>query len=82
MSTKTISLREEAYERLKLARRHPAESFSDVVMRASWDRELTTAGSYLRLVREKGPSYSTAELERVEESKGSDLPPSDKWKAD
>lgn len=51
-------------------------------MRASWHRELTTAGSYLRLVREKGASYSIAELERVEELKGSDLPPSDKRKAD
>ena len=36
MATKTISLRVEAYERLRRARLHPNESFSEVVMRAVW----------------------------------------------
>jgi predicted CopG family antitoxin len=82
MATKTISLKTEAYERLKRARRHPNESFSEVVMRAHWNDEPTTAADYLRLVRERGPSYSTEELERLEAAKASDLPPGDKWQTD
>ena len=34
MATKTISLKMEAYEKLRNARRSPDESFSDVVLRA------------------------------------------------
>jgi len=78
---KTISLREEAYEKLKRARRRAGESFSDVVMRASWDREPTTAGDYLRLVRERGPLYSPADLDQIEELNTADAPPEDKWAA-
>jgi len=55
MATKTISLREEAYERLRRAKRGPAESFSDVVMRAVWLDQPTTAGEFLRAARERGP---------------------------
>lgn len=76
---KTISLREEAYEKLKRARRHASESFSDVVMRGSWDREPVTAGDYLRLVRERGPLHSPAELDQIEEVTAADTPPEDKW---
>jgi hypothetical protein len=36
MSTKTVSLKKEAYDRLRAARRYPGESFSDVVLRARW----------------------------------------------
>ncbi len=82
MATKTISLKLAAYERLKRARRHPGESFSEVVMRARWEEEVVTAGDYLRLVRERGPSYSTDELDRLEAFKESDLPPHDKWQTD
>jgi hypothetical protein len=79
MGTKTISLRDEAYERLRRARRKPGESFSDVVMRAVWPDAPLTAGTYLDLVRERGPVYSADELERVEEVSASDQPPPDKW---
>ena len=43
MSSKTITLREEAYERLRAARRYPGESFSAVVLRATWPETTTTA---------------------------------------
>jgi predicted CopG family antitoxin len=79
---KTISLREEAYERLKRARRHASESFSDVVMRASWERNAVTAGDYLRLVRERGPLYSDSELAEIEEVSAADSVPVDKWAQD
>ena len=78
---KTISLREEAYEKLKRARLHASESFSDVVLRASWDRQPVTAGDYLRLIRERGPLYSPAELDQIEEVTAADAPPEDKWAA-
>jgi len=82
MGTKTISLRDEAYERLRRARRRPGESFSDVVMRAEWPDAPLTAGAYLDLVRERGPLYTAAQLDRVEEVSATDSPPRDKWQTD
>ena len=79
MSTKTISLTFEAYQRLRRARRRPNESFSSVVMRARWADEPVDGAEYLRMVRERGPLYSVDELKAVEEAKESDIPPSDKW---
>jgi len=81
MGTKTISLRVEAYERLRQARRTPSESFSDVVMRAVWPEQALSAGAYLNLVRERGPLYSAEELERVNQASAGDRPPPDKWPA-
>ena len=79
MTTKTISLTLEAYERLRRARRRPNESFSSVVMRARWADEPVEAAEYVRMVRERGPLYSADELKAVEEAKESDSPPSNKW---
>lgn len=79
MGTKTISLRDEAYERLRRARRNPGESFSEVVMRAVWPDAPLTAGAFLDLVRERGPMYAAEELDRVDEVSALDLPPNDKW---
>jgi len=69
MVTKTISLTLEAYARLNRARRHFDESLSDVVMRARWDEESVTAGNYLRMLSDGGPSYSTEELDRLEDTR-------------
>lgn len=82
MSTKTISLRLEAYERLRNARSHPGESFSDVVMRARWAEEPVTAGELLGRVRERGPAFTAAELDRLEEAERADRPAESKWAAD
>lgn len=78
MATKTISLRLEAYERLKRVR-GPGESFSDVVMRARWPEEAMTASEYLAWVRERGPLYTPEALDRVDELGADDAPPVDKW---
>lgn len=81
MGTRTISLRDEAYERLRRARRTPHESFSDVVMRAVWPDAELTGEAYLRLVRGRGPLYTAEELDRIDEVNAADRPPMDKWPA-
>lgn len=82
MPTKTISVRLEAYERLKRAKRDAAESFSDVIMRAHWDTEPATAAAYLQLVRERGALYRAEELAGVDAARAADRPPRDKWTED
>ena len=81
MATKTIPLKLEAYEKLRLARRYPGESFSEVVLRATWPEETVTAGELLRLCRERGALLSPEMLDRIERLKESDEPPDDKWKS-
>lgn len=79
MATKTISLRVEAYEKLRRAREHSRESFSDVVMRARWDEQTVTGGELLALVRERGPLYDCDELDAIDEMKSTGREPTDKW---
>lgn len=79
MSTKTISLRLEAYERLRRARRYPGESFSEVVLRAVWPGQTVTGAELLEIIRKHGPCFSETDLDRIEEAKRSDRPPEDKW---
>ncbi len=78
MSTKTISLRIEAYEKLRRSKRL-GESFSDVVMRARWSDETITAGELLRQRREDGPLLTADDIERLEKVVSEDRPPEDKW---
>ena len=82
MATKTISLRVEAYERLRRARLHPSESFSDVVMRAVWDESPITGAELLDLYEVDGPFLSASALDRIDEAKATDRPPEDKWRTD
>ena len=70
MATKTISLTIKAYQRLRRAKRHAGESFSDVVMRAVWDEEPITAGARPGQLRHRvrtpihgWPNYSAVELD-------------------
>ncbi|MCH8812763.1 MAG: antitoxin VapB family protein [Gemmatimonadetes bacterium] len=79
MATKTISLRVEAYEKLRRARTRPNESFSDVVMRARWEEQTVTGGELLALVRERGPLYDCDELDAIDELKSEGKAPADKW---
>lgn len=81
MATKTISLRLEAYERLRAARRYPDESFSQVILRARWPEETITARDLLLWLRETGPHLSAAALDRIESLKRDERPPVDKWTA-
>ena len=78
VSTKTISLKKEAYERLRAARRYPTESFSEVVLRATWPEDTITARALLdRLAA--GPHFAADELDRVEALKHRERSPEDKW---
>jgi hypothetical protein len=79
MATKTISLRLDAYERLRQARRRPDESFTEVVLRAEWpDRGLTARELRARYEAE-GPLFAKAALERIQEADRADRFPADKW---
>jgi hypothetical protein len=79
MGTRTVSLKDEAYERLRAARRYPTESFSDVVLRATWPEDTVTAGELLRLYSTGRPRLSDEVLNAVARLKASDRPPEDKW---
>jgi predicted CopG family antitoxin len=79
MATRTISLRVEAYEKLRRARRYRDESFSEVVLRAVWPSETITGGELLARYQTDGPYLSELALERLEELKISDPAPADKW---
>ena len=78
MGVKTISLKDEAYERLRAARRYPAESFSEVVLRASWPEDTVTGRELLSSL--KGRVRLTADdIADIEWLKRHDKPPVDKW---
>lgn len=79
MATKTISLKLNAYEKLKAARREPTESFSQVILRARWPGDTITAAELLERFRERRGFFSAEDLERIERLKADDAPPEDKW---
>ena len=79
MSTKTVSLKREAYERLRGARRYPTESFSEVVLRANWPEDTVTAGDLLRSYRSGRARLPEEILARIEALKRRDAPAEDKW---
>ena len=78
MGTRTISVKDEAYKKLRAARRYPAESFSEVVMRATWPEDTVTARAFLELHRRR-PFFRDAALAKIEALKHRDKPPEDKW---
>jgi predicted CopG family antitoxin len=79
MATKTISLKLQAWERLRRARRSPDESFSEVVMRAQWPEVGITAEELLAVYGSTGPHLSEEALDRIQDADTSDQPPEDKW---
>ena len=60
MSGKKIPLSEEAYKILKRAKRSPRESFSEVVLRGSWDESAETIGAALASLEEFGHGKKSA----------------------
>jgi predicted CopG family antitoxin len=78
MAIKTVSLKAEAYERLRAARRYPGESFSEVILRARWPEDTITASELLARLR-GGAHFTESELDSIEAAKPSATPPEDKW---
>ena len=79
MATKTISLKVDAYDRLRAARRSRDESFSEVVMRATWPEDTITGKALLDLLGARRVHLRPEELERIDELTRTDQPPEDKW---
>jgi predicted CopG family antitoxin len=79
VSTKTISLKIEAYDRLRGARRYPSESFSEIVLRATWPEDTITARELLQVGRTRRVRLSSEELDRLDALDRGDTPPEDKW---
>lgn len=79
MAIKTVSLKLEAYDRLKSARRYPAESFSEVILRAHWPEATITGAELLARCQTEGALFSEAELDTMEAAKAASRPPEDKW---
>jgi predicted CopG family antitoxin len=80
MASKTITLKVEAYNRLKAARRYPTESFSEVVLRATWPADTITGRELLELYRSgKRPKLSEEALDELAAINAADRPPEDPW---
>lgn len=79
MAVKTVTLRLEAYDRLRAARAWPGESFSQVILRATWPEPSITGRELLERYRETGPFFTDAELDSIEDVMDADTPPGDKW---
>lgn len=82
MPSKTISVSVEAWNRLKAARRRPAESFSQVILRATWPEVAITAGEALERMAQRPPLFSLQELDEMDGALRADQPPVDKWASD
>lgn len=79
MAVRNVSLKDEAYNRLRAARRYPGESFSEVVLRATWPEDTITSAGLLATLRSRRDHLEPAELDRIEALKAADRPPEDKW---
>ena len=80
VAIKTVSLKTEAYERLRCARRYPGESFSEVILRARWPEDTITSAELLGRCRVEGAHFSAAELDALDALKAADAPAEDKWR--
>jgi len=78
MGSKNISISEDAYLRLRRARRHPRESFSQVIRRSRWDDETPTASSWMEAFDEV-PLVEDTVIESLDADQKADYPPEDKW---
>ena len=79
MPSKTISLSVEAYERLNRNRIGAGDSFSQIVMRASWEEETVTAAELLEHWVNTPAILTEGELDAIESAKSADEVPEDKW---
>jgi len=67
MGMQTITLTDEAYERLRANRRERGDSFSRVIMRARWEREEAFCEDFLKFMDEEPAFYTSEELDLMKE---------------
>lgn len=79
MTNKTVSLRLDAFERLRRARLHPDESLTEVVLRAQWPDLGMTAGELRTVYAREGSLFSDETLDRIDEATSGDRPPNVNW---
>jgi len=75
MSTKTISLEIEAYEKLRRAKRFPRESFTEVVLRASIPDSGVTGSALLADFEDGASAFSDEALDVIDTLNENDRPP-------
>lgn len=78
MATKTISIDLKAYQRPVAARRHPTDSFSQVIHRARWQTEAKTCARLLSAPPDM-PAADEAVLEYLEHAQQADQAPDSPW---
>jgi hypothetical protein len=78
MSTKTISIDLEAYEKLSRARISPKDSFSRVIKRAKWEMPAKTCGDLLQSLANM-PAADDDVLDRLERAQVEDKTPDHPW---
>jgi len=76
MATKTLSVDEDAYQRLVRAKQDRRESFSAVIKRARWDLGKKRCGGLLARASGHVPGEVLDALDRAQ---AEDLPPADPW---
>lgn len=75
MSTKTITLELDAYERLKAAKRSPRESFSEVVRRLPIPGHSFVGRDLLKLREQRGAYLTEEDTAAIDELNRTDRPP-------
>jgi hypothetical protein len=75
MSTKTITLELDAYERLKGAKRSPRESFSEVVRRLPIPGHAFVGRDLLKLREQRGAYLTEDDAAAIDELNRTDRPP-------
>ena len=78
MATRTISIDEEAYDRLARAKLDRKDSFSKVIKRATWEKDEPRCGDLLRRMTHL-PPLGEKVLEQLEQTQLEDHPPDNPW---
>ena len=79
MATKTVSITVDAYEKLRSARRSPSESFTQVILRATWPEDTITGAELLSRLDHAPAPFTSAELDAIERVMTERREPEDKW---
>ena len=79
MATRTVSVTIEAYDKLRRARRYPTESFTQVILRATWPEDTITAAELLSRLDRIPEPFTADGLDAIERAKAEQREPENKW---